>query len=30
MLVRGGILTNEQVLEEVKAVRRELEEKRAR
>ncbi len=30
VLVRKGVLTNEEVLEEVKAVRRELEEKRGR
>ncbi len=30
VLVRKGLLTNEEVLEEVKAVRRELEGKRAR
>ena len=30
MLVRKGVLTNEEVLEEVTAVRRELEGKRAR
>jgi len=28
VLVRKGLLTNEEVLEEIKAVRRELEEKR--
>ncbi len=30
MLVRKGVLTNDEVLEEVKAVRRELEAKRGR
>ncbi len=30
MLVQKGVLTNEEVLEEIKAVRRELEEKRGR
>ncbi len=30
MLVRKGLVTNEEVLEEVKVVRRELEAKRAR
>ncbi len=30
MLVRKGLLTNEEVLEEIKAVRRELEGKRGR
>ena len=30
VLVRKGMLTNEEVLEEIKAVRRELEGKRAR
>ncbi len=30
MLVRKGVLTNDEVLEEVKAVRREMEGKRSR